>query len=567
MFEKATDKNNIGDLALSLGICDEEVDFFGRYMAKIDYHILNRLRDKPDGKYIDVTAITPTPFGEGKTVTTIGLGMALNKLGFKTVNTLREPSMGPVFGIKGGGTGGGKSSLFPMEQINLHFTGDIHAVETATNLLAAVVDNHISQGNELDIDPQSISWRRTMDVEDRSMRELTIQLTEKQNGIKTETTYETGFDIAAASPIMAIMGLTTGFDDLHERLSEIVVARSRSGAAVTVADLHATGGLAAVLKDAIYPNLVQTEEGTPAFVHIGPFANIAFGNNSVLSDRTALKLGDYVVTESGFGADMGFEKLMDIKIRQAGMKAPDCVVIVATIRALKMHGGAFTVRPGKKLDPALVSAVNMPALELGCQNLRVHIENVRSYGLPVVVAINRFPDDIAEEVGMVQAKALQFGALAAVPHTFFLDGSEGGLELARAVQEVASTSKGGAIHYPYELTDTIEDKMRKLVRAIYRASDIELTPLAVERIKEFTVAGYDKWPICMAKTHLSISHDPDVKGAPAGYLFPIRDIRAATGARFLYPLGGTMQTMPALSRVPALVNIDVTRDGVITGLR
>jgi len=363
------------------------------------------------------------------------------------------------------------------------------------------------------------------------------------------------------------MGLTTGFEDLHQRLSEIVVAHSRSGKVVTVADLRATGGLAAVLKDAIYPNLVQTEEGTPSFVHIGPFANIAFGNNSVLSDRIALKLGDYVVTESGFGADMGFEKLMDIKIRQAGMKAPDCVVIVATIRALKMHGGAYTIKPGKKLDPALVSAVNMPALELGCENLRIHIENVRSYGLPVVVAVNRFPDDTAEEVAMVQAKALQFGALAAVPHTFFVDGSEGGLELARAVQEVASTSKVGAVHYPYELTDTIEEKMRKLVRTIYRASDIDLTPVAVERIKEFTAAGYDKWPICMAKTHLSISHDPDVKGAPSGYLFPIRDIRAATGARFLYPLGGTMQTMPALSKVPAMVNIDVTGDGVITGLR
>jgi formate--tetrahydrofolate ligase len=567
MFEKANDKKDIGSLALSLGIRDEEVDFFGKYMAKIDYHILNRLQDKSDGKYIDVTAITPTPFGEGKTVTTIGLGMAMNKLGFKTVNALREPSMGPVFGIKGGGTGGGKASLFPMEQINLHFTGDIHAVETATNLLAAVVDNHIFQGNELDIDPQSISWRRTMDVEDRSMRKLTIQLTEKKDGVKTETSYDTGFDIAAASPIMAIMGLTTGFEDLHQRLSEIVVAHSRSGKVVTVADLRATGGLTAVLKDAIYPNLVQTEEGTPSFVHIGPFANIAFGNNSVLSDRIALKLGDYVVTESGFGADMGFEKLMDIKLRQAGMKAPDCVVIVATIRALKMHGGAYTIKPGKKLDPALVSTVNMPALELGCENLRIHIENVRSYGLPVVVAVNRFPDDTAEEVAMVQAKALQFGALAAVPHTFFVDGSEGGLELARAVQEVASTSKVGAVHYPYELTDTIEDKMRKLVRAIYRASDIDLTPVAVERIKEFTAAGYDKWPICMAKTHLSISHDPDVKGAPSGYLFPIRDIRAATGARFLYPLGGTMQTMPALSKVPAMVNIDVTGDGVITGLR
>src|SRR5450759_2726413 len=536
MFEKATDKKDIGGLALSLGIRDEEVDFFGKYMAKIDYHILNRLQDKPDGKYIDVTAVTPTPFGEGKTVTTIGLGMALNKLGFETVNTLREPSMGPVFGIKGGGTGGGKSSLFPMEQINLHFTGDIHAVETATNLLAAVVDNHISQGNELDIDPQSISWRRTMDVEDRSMRKLTIQLTEKKDGVKTETSYDTGFDIAAASPIMAIMGLTTGFEDLHQRLSEIVVARRRSGKVVTVADLRATGRLTAVLKDAIYPNLVQTEEGTPSFVHIGPFANIAFGNNSVLSDRIALKLGD-------------------------------CVVIGATIRALKMHGGAYTIKPGKKLDPALVSAVNMPALELGCENLRVHIENVLSYGLPVVVAVNRFPDDTAEEVAMVQAKALQFGALAAFPHTFFVDGSEGGLELARAVQEVASTSKVGAVHYPYELTDTIEDKMRKLVRAIYRASDIDLTPVAVERIKEFTAAGYDKWRSCMAKTHLSLSHDPDVKGAPSGYLFPIRDIRAATGARFLYPLGGTMQTMPALSKVPALVNIDVTGDGVITGLR
>jgi formate--tetrahydrofolate ligase len=434
MFEKTTDRKDIGDLALSLGIRDKEVDFIGRYMAKIDYHILDRLQDRPDGKYIDVTAITPTPFGEGKTVTTIGLGMSLNKLGVKTVNTLREPSMGPVFGIKGGGTGGGKSVLFPMEQINLHFTGDIHAVETATNLLAAAVDNHIWQGNELDIDPSTISWRRTMDVEDRSMRELTIKLDEKQNGVRTERTYETGFDIAAASPIMAIMGLTTGFEDLHQRMSEIVVAHNRAGKPVTVADLRATGGLTAVLKDAIYPNLVQTEEGTPSFVHIGPFANIAFGNNSVLSDRIALKLGDYVVTESGFGADMGFEKLMDIKLRQAGMKAPDCVVIVATIRALKMHGGAYGIKPGKKLDPTVVNAVNMPALELGCENLRVHIENIRSYGLPVVVAVNKFPTDTAEEVALVQRKAVEFGAVAAVPHSFFVDGSEGGMELARRLR-------------------------------------------------------------------------------------------------------------------------------------
>jgi formate--tetrahydrofolate ligase len=566
MFEKASGRKDIGDLARSLGIHDDEIDFVGRYMAKVDYHILNRLEKHPDGKYIDVTAITPTPFGEGKTVTTIGLGMSLNKLGFSTVNALREPSMGPVFGIKGGGTGGGKSVLFPMEQINLHFTGDIHAVETATNLLAAAVDNHVWQGNELDIDPSTISWRRTMDVEDRSLRDLTIALDEKQNGVRTPRSYETGFDIAAASPIMAIMGLTTSFEDLHQRLSEIVVAYNRAGKPVTVADLDATGGLTAVLKDAIYPNLVQTEEGTPSFVHIGPFANIAFGNNSVLSDKIALKLGDYVVTESGFGADMGFEKLMDIKLRQAGMKAPDCVVIVATIRALKMHGGAYGIKPGKKLDPSIVNAVNMPALELGCENLRVHVENVRSYGLPVVVAINRFPTDTAEEVVLVQRKAVEFGAVAAVPHSYFVDGSEGGLELARTVQQVAATSRVGAVTYPYELTDSIEEKMRKLVRTIYRARDIELAAPAIERIREFTAAGYDKWPICMAKTHLSLSHDPDVKGAPSDYMFPIRDIRAATGARFLYPLGGTMQTMPGLSKVPALVNIDVTEDGTITGL-
>ena len=566
MFEKASGRKDIGDLARSLGIRDDEIDFVGRYMAKVDYHILNRLENRPDGKYIDVTAITPTPFGEGKTVTTIGLGMSLNKLGFSTVNALREPSMGPVFGIKGGGTGGGKSVLFPMEQINLHFTGDIHAVETATNLLAAAVDNHVWQGNELDIDPSTISWRRTMDVEDRSLRDLTIALDEKQNGVRTQRSYETGFDIAAASPIMAIMGLTTSFEDLHQRLSEIVVAYNRAGKPVTVADLDATGGLTAVLKDAIYPNLVQTVEGTPSFVHIGPCAKIAFGNNSVLSDKIALKLGDYVVTESGFGADMGFEKLMDIKLRQAGMKAPDCVVIVATIRALKMHGGAYGIKPGKKLDPAVVNAVNMPALELGCENLRVHVENVRSYGLPVVVAINRSPTDTAEEVALVQRKAVEFGAVAAVPHSYFVDGSEGGLELARTVQQVATTSHVGAVTYPYDLTDSIEEKMRKLVRAIYRARDIELAAPAIERIREFTAAGYDRWPICMAKTHLSLSHDPDVKGAPSDYMFPIRDIRAATGARFLYPLGGTMQTMPGLSKVPALVNIDVTEDGTITGL-
>lgn len=562
MFEHATGRKHIADIAASLGIREHEMDLVGTYMAKIDHRILERLEDRPEGKYIDVTAVTPTPFGEGKTVTTIGLGMALNRLGYRAINALREPSMGPVFGIKGGGTGGGKSVLFPMEQINLHFTGDIHAVETATNLLAAAVDNHIFQGNELDIDPNTISWRRTMDVEDRSLRKVIVGLSEK----KVATTYETGFDIAAASPMMAILGLSTSFVDLRQRLAEIVVAQDRSGKAVTVADLRVTGGLAAVLKDALYPNLVQTEEGTPALVHIGPFANIAFGNNSVLADRIALRLGDYVVTESGFGADMGFEKLMDIKLRQAGMKAPDCVVIVATVRALKMHGGAFGIKPGKALDPAVVAAPNMAALELGCENLRVHIENVRSYGLPVVVAINRFPTDAAEEVQLVCGKAMDFGAAAAVPHSFFVDGGEGGLDLARTVQEVASSSRVGAVTYPYELSDTIEDKMRKLAQRIYRAADIQLSPTAQGRVREFTAAGYGSWPICMAKTHLSISHDPEVKNAPTGYLFPIRDIRAATGARFLVPLGGTMQTMPGLSKVPALVRIDITDDGTITGL-
>jgi len=548
----------IMEIAERMGLKEDEVELFGRYKAKINLSVLERLRERPNAKYIDVTAITPTPLGEGKTVTTIGLGLALNRIGKKAVNCIRQPSLGPVFGIKGGAAGGGYSQVVPMEEFNLHLTGDTHAVALAHNLLAAFVDNHILHGNQLGIDPHSVTWPRVVDVSDRALRQIVIGLGGKANGFPREA----GFDIAVASEVMAILALTTSLKDLRERLGRIVVAYTGDGKPVTSEDLKCAGAMAVLLKEAIKPNLLQTLEHTPCFVHAGPFANIAHGNSSVLADRIACKLGDYVVTESGFGADIGAEKMINIKCRVSGLNV-DAAVIVATIRALKMHGGAFRVVPGRAL-PKAVSERNDDALIEGCQNLVKHIENIRLHNIPVVVAVNRFDTDQDEEIEIVRQQAVAAGAEDAVESNVWAKGGAGGEALARAV--VKAAEKPSEMRFLYNLEMSIKDKIETIATKVYGADGVDYEPLAERRIRLYTKVGFDKLPICMAKTHLSLSHDPKVKGRPRGYRIPVRDVRASLGAGFLYPLLGTMSTMPGLPSVPAGTKIDLDEDGKIVGL-
>lgn len=546
------------EIAKGMGLEEDEVELFGKHKAKVNLSVLERLRDRPNAKYIDVTAITPTPLGEGKTVTTIGLGLALNRIGKKAVNCIRQPSLGPVFGIKGGAAGGGYSQVIPMEEFNLHLTGDTHAVALAHNLLAAFVDNHILHGNQLGIDPHSITWPRVVDVSDRALRQIVIGLGGKTNGFPRET----GFDIAVASEVMAILALTTSLKDLRERLGRIVVAYTDGGDPVTAEDLKCAGAMAVLLKEAIKPNLLQTLEHTPCFVHAGPFANIAHGNNSVLADMIASKVGDYVVTESGFGADIGAEKMFNIKCRVSGLKV-DAAVVVATIRALKMHGGAFRVVPGRPL-PKAVAERNDDALIEGCQNLVKHIENIRLHGVPVVVAVNRFGTDHDAEIEIVRQQAIAAGAEDAVESNVWAKGGAGGEELARAV--VKAAERPTEMRYLYDLDMPIKEKIETIATKVYGADGVDYEPLANRRIRLYTKVGFDKLPICMAKTHLSLGHDPKVKGRPTGYRIPIRDVRASLGAGFLYPLLGTMSTMPGLPSVPAGTKIDLDEDGKIVGL-
>jgi formyltetrahydrofolate synthetase len=550
----------IMEIAKKLGIEEDELDYFGKYKAKVDFeHILDRMKDRPDGKYIDVTAITPTPLGEGKTVTSIGLTEALGKIGKNVVLTLREPSMGPVFGIKGGAAGGGYSQVVPMEDINLHFTGDIHAVGAAHNLLAAMIDTSILLGNKLNIDPLTISWRRVVDISDRALRDIVIGLGGRANGYPRQT----GYDITVASEVMAILALANSLKDLRGRLSRIVVAYTYDGEPVTAEDLKAAGAMTVLLKEALKPNLIQTLEHNPCFMHCGPFANIAHGNNSVVEDLVALKCGDYVVTESGFGADCGAEKMMNIKVRALGT-SPDCVVITTTIRALKMHGGAFEVRPGKPLDEELVKKENMPALEDGSGNLIKMIENMKLFGVPVVVTINRRTTDTDEEVALVKKLAEGAGVVACVPIDVWAKGGEGGIEAAEAVVEACDQPKD--FKYLYELDSSIKDKIEAIATKIYGADGVDYSPEAERKIEEYTKAGYDKLPLCMAKTHLSLSHDPNLKGVPKGFRLPVRDIVPSIGAGFLYPLCGTMRTMPGLPSRPASVDVDIDEDGKTLGL-
>lgn len=538
------------EIAEGLDIKDDELELYGRYKAKISLDLLERLKDKPDGKLVLVTAINPTPAGEGKTTTNVGLSMALNKLGKKTITTLREPSLGPVFGVKGGAAGGGYSQVVPMDDINLHFTGDFHAITSAHNLLAALLDNHLQQGNILNIDPKRIVWRRVMDMNDRALRNIIIGLGKKSDGV----TRESGFDITVASEIMAILCLATSLTDLKDRLSRMVVAYNMEGKPVTAGDLQATGAMALLLKDAIKPNLVQTLENTPAFIHGGPFANIAHGCNSVMATRTALKLGDYVITEAGFGADLGAEKFFDIKCRYANLK-PDAVVIVATVRALKYNGGV------PKLE---LGAENLEALEMGISNLERHIENVAKFGVPAVVAINRFPADTDAELKLLDEKCRAKG-VEVILSEVFTKGGEGGLELAKKVVELCETRKSS--FKPIYCTEkSIEEKIEAIAKEIYRADGVDFTSEAKKQIRQLAELGYDKLPICMAKTQYSFSDNEKLLGAPSGFRITVREVKVSAGAGFIVALTGQIMTMPGLPKVPAANGMDIAEDGTIVGL-
>jgi len=560
------------EIAKSVGMNQDDLDPYGWYKAKVHLDVEERFRDKPNAKYVDVTAITPTPLGEGKTTTTVGLSQALgSQLGKKVFTCIRQPSMGPTFGIKGGAAGGGYSQIVPMEDFNLHLTGDIHAVGVAHNLLAAAIDSRmmherrlsdraLSRVNlkRLNIDPFSIVWNRVVDVEDAAAREIIVGLGGKRNGMPRET----GFDITVASEVMAILALATSLKDLRERIGRIVVATDTSGRPVTAEDVGVAGAMAVLMKDALMPNLMQTLENTPAFVHAGPFANIAHGNSSVIADKVAVKLADYVVTESGFGADIGMEKFFDIKCRTSGL-VPNCVVMVATVRALKMHGGLGRIVPGKPL-PKELTEENLDFLEKGSENLRAHIGIARQFGIPVVVAVNRFTTDTDAEVELIRKVAKDAGALDAVPSEHWAEGGEGAKDLAEAVVKACEEPSNFQFLYPLDIS--IKDKIETIATKVYGADGVDYLPEAEAKIRMYEKLGYTDLPICMAKTHLSLSHDPSLKGVPKGWRLPIRDIRASVGAGFLYPLCGDMKTMPGLPRHPAFMDIDLDENGNIVGL-
>ena len=548
----------IKEIAESVDLSEDDLEYYGRYKAKVSLDVMKKTNNRPQAKYIDVTAITPTPLGEGKSVTLVGLSQALARIGKNVITTIRQPSMGPTFGIKGGAAGGGYSQVVPMEDFNLHLTGDIHAVGVAHNLLSAFLDNSLQKGNPLDIDPYTISWSRVVDVSDRALRNIIIGLGSKMDGVPRQS----GFDITVASEIMAILALTTGLKDIRERLGRIVVGLNNDKKPVTAEDLRCAGAMTVLMKDAIKPTLMQTLENTPVLVHAGPFANIAHGNSSIIADQIAVKLSDYVVTESGFGADIGAEKFMDIKCRISGLK-PDAVVLAATVRALKMHSGKYTVVPGKPLEEGLIRE-NIPDLEEGGCNLKKQIENMKLFGIPVVVAINRFTTDTDKEVEAVRKIALDAGAFDAVESNVWANGGKGGEDLARAVVKAAEEPSEFKFLYPLDIS--IKEKIETIATKIYGADGVEYTPLANRQIKTFTDLGYDKLPLCMAKTHLSLSHDPKLKGVPTGFKVPIREVRASIGAGFLYPLLGQMSTMPGLPTVPAGAHVDIDENGKIVGL-
>ena len=541
---------HISEIAASAGIDAKYVEQYGSYKAKIDLSLLNDRKDTPDGKLILVTAITPTPAGEGKTTTTIGLADSLKKIGKKVTVALREPSLGPVFGIKGGAAGGGYAQVVPMEDINLHFTGDFHAIGAANNLLAAMLDNHIQQGNALGIDVRRITWKRCVDMNDRQLRNIVDGLGGKANG----TPREDGFDITVASEVMAVLCLASSLTDLKERLSRIIVAYTYDGKPVTCADLKAQGAMAALLKDALKPNLVQTLEGTPAFVHGGPFANIAHGCNSVIATRTALKMGDYTVTEAGFGADLGAEKFLDIKCRYAGL-TPAAVVVVATVRALKMHGG---------LPKTALATPDLEALQKGLPNLLRHVSNITNvYKLPAVVAVNKFPTDTVEEVELVIRECRKLG-VNTVLSDVWAKGSEGGIELAEEV--VRLCDKPNDFSFSYELSGSIEDKIEAVVKKIYGGDGVDFLPAAKKQIATLAELGFSSLPVCIAKTQYSFSDDPTKLGAPEHFRVTVKNVKVSAGAGFIVVLTGDIMTMPGLPKVPAAENIDVDENGRISGL-
>ena len=540
----------ITDVAAKLGISEDDIELYGKYKAKLSYDLIRRVKDKKDGKLILVTAITPTPAGEGKSTTTVGLAQGLAKLGKKVIVALREPSLGPCMGIKGGAAGGGYSQVVPMEDINLHFTGDFHAITSAHMLLAAMLDNHIQQGNALNIDPRRIAWKRVVDMNDRELRNIVVGLGGKAHGVPRQD----GFDITVASEVMAILCLASSLHDLKERLAKIIVAYDYNGNPVTAGQIKAQGAMAALLKDAVKPNLVQTLENVPAIIHGGPFANIAHGCNSVMATQTGMKLADYTITEAGFGADLGAEKFFDIKCRYAGLK-PDATVIVATVRALKMHGG---------VPKTNLKTPNVEAVKKGLVNLEKHIENVKKFGVPCVVAINIFAQDTAEELEAVREHCAKHGVNVALSDVF-AKGGEGGIDLAKEV--IALADSGESKFAPiYPLDMSLKGKIETIAKEIYGADGVNYTKEADKALKEFEELGYGNLPICMAKTQYSFSDDPALLGRPSGFKITIRNCRIAAGAGFIVVLTGDVMTMPGLPKVPAAEKIDVTDDGVISGL-
>ncbi len=546
---QSTPMRPVTEIARYAGIDEAYLEPYGKYKAKVDPALLKQ-NERKEGKLILVTAMTPTPAGEGKTTTTVGLADGLRRIGKNAVVALREPSLGPVFGIKGGAAGGGRAQVVPMEDINLHFTGDFHAIGAANNLLAAMLDNHIYQGNALRIDPRRIVWKRCVDMNDRQLRYITDGLGGRVNGVPRED----GYDITVASEVMAVFCLSASLTDLKERLSRMVVAYTYDDQPVTAGDLHAVGAMAALLKDALKPNLVQTLEGTPAFVHGGPFANIAHGCNSVIATKMAMKLGDYAVTEAGFGADLGAEKFLDIKCRAAGLR-PDAVVVVATVRALKMHGG---------VPKTALSEENLAALEAGLPNLLRHVSNIRDvYGLPCVVALNRFPTDSDAEISLVAEKCRALG-MDAVLSDVWAEGGKGGEALAAAVVRLCEEPNRFAFAYPSE--KSIGEKIETIVRRIYGGDGVAFTPVAKKEMERLTSLGFDRLPVCMAKTQYSFSDDPAKLGAPEGFTVTVRNLRVSAGAGFLVALTGDIMTMPGLPRVPAAERIDVDENGKISGL-
>lgn len=554
---KAAKLRPLNEIADAAGIPSEYLEPYGRGTAKIDLAAIEAMNDRPTAKYVVVSAITPTPLGEGKTTTTVGLGQAFQHIGRSATIAIRQPSMGPTFGIKGGAAGGGYSQVVPMELFNLHLTGDMHAVTAAHNMCAAVLDAHLFHGNELGLDLHNITWRRVLDVNDRALRNITIGLGGRLDGVPRES----GFDITAASEVMATLALATSLQDLRERLGRIVVGYTKAGTPVTAEDLQVAGSMAVILMEAIKPNLMQTLEGTPALVHTGPFGNIATGNSSIVADRIGIHTSDFLLTEAGFGADMGAERFFNIKCRYSGI-APDAAVLVATVRGLKAHSGNHKIVAGKPLPEALL-AENPDEVHMGGDNLRKQLENMQVHGVTPVVAINVFPGDHDADIAAIEEIAEEYGARAAIT-THFADGGKGAADLATAVAEAAEEESNFEVLYPDDAS--LKDKIHAVATKVYGAADVEYSAQADKQLQTYTDAGFANLPVCIAKTHLSISSDPKLKGAPTGWTLPVREVRASVGAGFIYPLCGDMRTMPGLGKQPAAMGIDIDDNGEIVGL-